>query len=691
MADAFEWTEFSEQLEYLKERGIDRFTVEKLGLEVKTATWLNDHGIKRSGLSRGIVWQLKDLRGEYTGKIGARVFYNKSVRSPKSQPKFLPPKGEVPGLYYSPLCDWNKLKYGQRIYVCESYLKADVCAMLGFHAVGVSGCRGWSYQKQLNYDFQDLPWREQGLKPIVCMDTDVGPHNPLLYDAACRFNAEMTARCGVSAKILILPGADKMGLDDYFVEHGKKATVEFLKSKYEHLPNELEDNLKIMATKVCLVRDIARFVEIDTGIIMTRGDFENVIYADWEVWTENAKGDPALVSVPKRYTRWGDRTKVHKMVYRPGGERIKDGEFYNLWEGMGCEPMAADASFFTSWVEAVFPPEEADYFLDWWGWQLQNLGGKLTTALVVVGTPGIGKGWITAIMEGIFGVKNISKIPISVLAKDFNADVAAKQLMIVEETDELSKNTQTIYNKLKDLITSTTIRLEKKGVDAYLIENTVNCFLTGNQIGIFSLDSDDRRMAVLEAQEDGPENIVNDQAYWDPRWKWLYEGGGASAVYGFLLNRDISDFNPHGQAPDTKSKRDMIEMGKTPIDLWLSNIKADPEDMLAIGDNKIDGCLMSAKEFCWLYNEGRKQMHELEQAEVTTMNRALKNARFDTFPTRIKPKGGYATWYFQIRLLPVQCDSNASLINNRKFWNELQASVGTQVAEKGPDGSSDKY
>jgi hypothetical protein len=685
----FIFDDFKEQLKYLTDRGIDELTTKRLGLEVKTASWLHEQGFpKVPGLSRGIVWRLRDLRGVETNKLGAKVFYQKGIIGDAGKPKFLPPKGQVPGIYYTPLANWDKLTYGQRIYICESYLKADICGMLGFHAIGVSGCWGWSHGKELLWDFKDLPWRDEGLLPVVCMDSDVNPDNPKLYNAARKFNAEMSVRCGVHAEIIVLPGEAKRGLDDYYVSEGKAATVSLLEGESEPLPDALTDHLKIMATEVCFVRDMARFVEIESGIIMTRGDFENATYANRQIWNDDGKPIP----VAKTYTKWDSRTEVKELVYRPGKERLVVPDYYNFWEGMGVAPMAADVSLFLDWVQTVFVPTEADYFLDWWGWQLQNLGGKLSTALVVVGAPGVGKGWITAIFEQIYGVSNVSKIPLTVLERHFNADVAAKQLMIVEETDEVGKNSNMIYNKLKDMITSTTIRLEKKGMDAYLIDNTVNCFLTGNQIGIFKLDADDRRFACLDASNES--KLANDPAYWDPRWAWLASGGGASAIYGYLLRRDLRDFNPHGQAPMTTAKRDMIEITHTPLDSWVRDLIADPESVLVAGHSEVDGLIATARELCWLYHEGKYTMREVDRKMVNEMNRALKNARVPVANDgkKIKPTGGASATYFGIRPLPERPPSWSAIVKDRLFWQRLADSEMNGVAS-GQDkvASSDKY
>ncbi len=688
MAKGFQFEDFKDQLEYLHERGLDDITIKRLGLEIKTATWLGDNGIKWQGLSRGIVWQLRNLRGELTGKIGARVFYQKSIVD-VDKPKFLPQKGEVPGVYFSPLANWDKLEYGQRIFICESYLKADIAALCGFHALGISGCWGWSHNNELNWDFKQLPWKDSGLVPIVCMDSDVNPDNPKLYQAARKFNAEILVRCGVHAQIIVLPAEDKTGLDDYYVEQGKNATVELLQSDAEPLPDAMTDHLKIMATEVAFIEQIARMVRINDGLIMTRGDFENMHYADRQIWNEDGKPVP----VAKTYIKWPDRTVVNELVYKPGEARLGD-SFYNAWEGMGVEPLAADVKLFTSWINDVFDSDtEREWFLDWWSWQLQNLGGKLTTGLVMVGPPGIGKGWISHIFARIFGIKNVAKAPLTVLERPFNADIAAKQLFIVEETDEIGGSNQRVYNNLKDLITNTTIRLEKKGVDAILIDNCLNVFLTGNQVGIFKLDAGDRRFAVLECVECEPGYVANNSAYWDRRWDWV-DNGGAEAIYGHLLARDLARFNPKGMAPMTSAKQDMVELTHSSIELWLTDLRDAPDDVLISGQSEVDGSVASAKELMWLYLGGRVPMHDIERSAVTKMNSALKNARFEPANEgkKIKDLDGYPTRYFIIRPVRVPVPIWGDIVRNRMFWQRLVASSRDSGSQPDPSGNGDsKY
>lgn len=380
MTSKFEWDTFQQQLDYLRQRGLDEVTVKRAGLQVVTQAKLKELGFPAvPGLQRGILWSLHDLRGEPLGKYGARVFYAKSFSTEGDKPKFLPPKGQVPSPYFSPLANWDKLEYGQRVFICESYLKADIACMLGFHAIGVSGCWGWSYKKEMLWGLQELAWRELGLTPVICFDSDVCLEHNKLYQTATKLRAEFDIRTGVEAKILILPGGvdNKVGLDDYYVQQGKDATVAFLQGELTTLPNQLNDHMAVMNSEVCVIRDMGKFADVERNILMGRSQFEDVNYADRIAMNLEDKPTP----VAKAWTRWSKRRIVDTVKYRPGQERLvtdQEPSYFNLWRGWGCDPLAADVSLFIEWTEDAFVNEsEREYFLDWWAYQLQHPGEKL--------------------------------------------------------------------------------------------------------------------------------------------------------------------------------------------------------------------------------------------------------------------------------------------------------------------------
>lgn len=697
MSDIFQGESFKTQKEYLNSRGIDDLLIKKLNFEIVGQTRLTELGFKfRGTVDRAILVPIYDLNQEVVG-YGARMFYPKTFGK-DSRAKFLHPPSDKakqpPSLYFSPLCNWDKLEYGQRIFICESYIKANIAAKLGHHAIGVSGCWGWSHMQELHWALNDLDWRGKGLVPCLLMDSDVNPENVKLSGVIRHFQARVEVGLGVKAEILELPApptgqGDKWGLDDYFVHHGESATKSLLDADDAYvIPSEIDAHLVQLNKEVCVVRDVGKFADVRRNILMGRGQFEDVNYADRMAMNQEGK----VVPVAKVWTRWKKRSVVDTLKYKPGRERLVTDEketYFNLWRGWGCEPLAADASLFTEWVGDAFPSDvERLFFLDWWAYQLQHPGVKLNTAMMLVGPSGVGKGWMAAIAERIFGSDNTWKCNLSKLASDFNAGLGASQLLTVEEAD-VAGNVK-IYNVLKDLITNEHMHYERKGVDAVKIDNCLNIFLNSNHIGVLQLDEFDRRFAVLEITN---QSIANDMEYWEPRWAWLREGG-ASAIFGHLLNREISPcFNPHGEAPWTQAKADMIESTHHPIDRWVSDHVLHGEEIFVKGTAVNEGgapSLMTAKELAFCYLEGNVPLHEIDRRQSMAMVKALNDARAKVANggKKIKYDGVPMKYYWVGE--PGSEQMYQDQLDSRVFWRRLVASIQNEVASESGAGYPDK-
>ncbi len=695
MAD-FTWSSFKEQQEYLRERGIDEFTTRKLELEVVSPTKLKDLGFAmRSGVQRAILFPIFDVSREIVG-YGARLFYQKTFGK-DSRAKFLHPPNQSrkkpPSLYFSPLVRWDKLEYGQRVFICESYLKANILCMLGFHAIGVSGCWGWSHNAELHWSLSEWDWRGQGLRPTLFMDSNVNPEMPALWSAAKRFQVKMQVECNVQTDIILLPQDPKendWGIDDYYVHHGKDKLLKLIEDEEycQPIPSEIDAHLVQLNSEVCIIRDVGKFADIKRNVLMGRGQFEDVNYADRYAMSKEGK----MVAVAKAWTHWDKRNIVDTLRYRPGEERVVAGKaspsYFNLWCGWGCEPLAGDVSLFTEWVGDAFPvASDRNYFLDWWAYQLQYPGAKLNVCIVLVGASGVGKGWMAAIAERIFGHDNTWKCSLSDLESKFNAGLGAAQLLIIEEADVAGG--VKVYNTLKDIITNEHLRYERKGVDAVKIENCLNIFINSNHIEVLALDEFDRRFAVLEITN---KSIANDAKYWEPRWEWIREGG-AAPIFGYLLSRDVEKhgFSPYGEAPWSTAKSDMIESTHMPIDLWVSEHVVGQEEIVVRGST-VDGLLMSAKELAWCYYDGQVPWQEITRKQSMSMVRALNSARVAV------ANGGKKIKYNRLpskyyHLSNVFDTSNWQLVlDDRLFWKRLVASMENKVAnDKGVATGNPKY
>lgn len=684
MADYNVDTPFKGHADYLAKRGIDEVTRERLRIVSCGAKKLRDLGFKypeQWNPQSAILIPANSITGEQLG-CGARVFYQKTFGE-DSRAKYLSLPGDgkkPPNLHFSPLARWNKLEYGQRIFICESYIKANILCKLGFHAIGVSGVNGWSFQRDLHRDLADIDWRGQGLKPVAFMDSNVHEGRADLWLAIKKMQAAMESRCGVDLRVLKLPAPDDdtdWGLDDYAMHHGEAKLAELLEGEVESIPSELGAHLMQMNNEVCYVHQIGKFVDIERNNFMGRGQFEDMAFATRSAFNLEEKVTP----VAKVWTKWDGRNEVDHLKYKPGQERIVRNDtdnYFNEWRGWGCEPLAGDVGLFTDWLEdALTDSVEREYFTQWWAYQLQHPGIKLNTALMLIGSSGVGKGWMAGIAEQIFGGANTWKCNLSDLESRFNSGVGASQLMVVEEAD--ISGGMRVYNVLKDLITNEHVRLERKGIDAIKIDNCTNIFMSSNHIDVLELDEFDRRFAIFEITA---ASFANDPTYWDPRFKWVEEEGGAAMIMGWLLNYDISDFNPKGEAPWSQAKKDMVELTHDPIDTFVAEYVKPGNEQLNVAGVDIDGRLMTAKELAWCYLEGQVLMCDISKSLATKMNKALKAARVPVANAGGKVKFHGVSSRFFILNGPEYSESWGNEVASRTFWSESVASNATSVANE---------
>ena len=560
------------------------------------------------------------------------------------QPKFLHPKGQEPTPYFSPLKDWSQFTKGDTVYICESYLKADTVARLGHYAIGFSGIWGWSHKRKMAELYTRIPWELQN--SVIIFDSGVVPEHPKLYLAVQRLDFNIGLFYGKCGWLQLPPPEDgsDWGIDDFCAEHGDDTTRELLKQEPEPIASDLRSEMMLLNEECAVVRELGRIVEFDSGVLHRRSEFEHVVYADRIAMVfQDGKEVPKPVSVAKSWIQWPERNVVQRVVYSPGDELVRAGEFYNLWRGMGCQPIEGDVSLWEQWGRDFFEPAEWEWFCDWWAWQLQNLGGKLNTMLILVGTSGVGKGWTASVFSKIFGMHNIAINTLDNLTNKFNSDLGDCQLLIVEEAGDSSAYKKDVYTKLKDLVTSEYLRIERKGVDSFMVDNHVNVFLSGNDINMVQTDAYDRRLAVLE-----PSNLKleKDATYWQPKWDWTRDEEGCEAIYWWLLQRDLAGFDPKGEPPFTHAKEDMIRTTNSDAMLWLEELRHGRVDLMGYEDDAV----FSARELYWIFKEGSVGFDEIDVKDMRAFSGKVTQARLQHWrPTasgKVKdPRGNQTRWY----------------------------------------------
>lgn len=175
--------------------------------------------------------------------------------------------------------------------------------------------------------------------------------------------------------------------------------------------------------------------------------------------------------------------------------------FYKLKQAMPCTMPTIYHDFFTHLVNG--DAASYNYLLQWIA---NSLTTRNRTFLVTIGEQGIGKGMLYELIANLHGKHNSAEI----LGKDFfnsnfNSAIENKTFFSI---DELDKMNETDTNRLKKL-ESNTLFVERKGVDKFEVNNTMNIMLSSNDLSCFNAPAKERRFSIIELTK-----IRIDTAHW---------------------------------------------------------------------------------------------------------------------------------------------------------------------------------
>lgn len=210
--------------------------------------------------------------------------------------------------------------------------------------------------------------------------------------------------------------------------------------------------------------------------------------------------------------------------------------------------------------------------LDWLAFCVQNPGAKIRYAVLIQGIEGDGKTTIGDLLGHVMGQPNIAKISNNSIKSDFSGWAMGACVGVIEELRMQGHNRFDVMNAVKELVTNDVIPVIKKGLDQINVPNTMNYFATTNHPDALPLSSNDRRwMVIFTPWRDLAQfetTIGQDaQAYFSQLHAAIQQH--APALRRWLLDRDLSTFNPNARALLTDEKATMINLGE-PDDVVLA-------------------------------------------------------------------------------------------------------------------------
>lgn len=224
--------------------------------------------------------------------------------------------------------------------------------------------------------------------------------------------------------------------------------------------------------------------------------------------------------------------------------------YYNTWSGFAAPktPYAQaekDAQTgFDMFMEHTFKniclenQEAFDWLITYFAHLIQRPFEKPLTTLVFKGRKGVGKNAFVdrignLIGQGHYVVAHDSRY----LTSNFNGHFDRCLLLCLDEA--FWSGDKSAEGKLKGLTTAPKIMIEKKGAEAYEIDNMLRIVIIGNEDWLAPASGDERRYTVLKVGE----GRKKDNEFFKKMRILMDERGGNSILHDYLKTWDLSKAN----------------------------------------------------------------------------------------------------------------------------------------------------
>ncbi|MFT3792128.1 MAG: DUF5906 domain-containing protein [Rudaea sp.] len=266
----------------------------------------------------------------------------------------------------------------------------------------------------------------------------------------------------------------------------------------------------------------------------------------------------------------------------------------NLWAGWPTSPHAGACEKLLDVLRHMTsgdlrPNDLFAWVLRWLAFPIQHPGAKMKTALVVHGPQGTGKNLFFEAVLSIYGP--YGRVLDQLAIEDKFNDWASRMLFLI--ADEVIARTEVFHvkNRLKAFITGSTIRINPKGMPAYVERNHVNMVFLSNEGTPVAIDEDDRRHCVIFTPEKREPQFYREVAA-------EIQAGGVEALHDYLLTLDLGDFNEATPPPYTNAKADLVDDSLDTVSRFYYALQAQELGALKLVPAPMEEVYKVYKAFC---------------------------------------------------------------------------------------------
>ena len=287
----------------------------------------------------------------------------------------------------------------------------------------------------------------------------------------------------------------------------------------------------------------------------------------------------------------------------------------------------------------IFNEDDGNILIKWAAWNVQRPGEKILWAPILVGIPGDGKTTILKIMAAACGNKNVRHVSPEALDSAFNSYATGACIVGLEEVRVKGKSRYPIQEALKPLLTNSVIDVVCKGRDPKNVPNVTNYIALTNHPDALALDEDDRRWGVFRTRFESRQDMLNklDEEY----WRKLHAAieNNPEMIRGWLLDRNLSDFNPNTGPLMTLAKEQMIRESR-------SGPAEEIESIIGTAEGVHDDVIMNSYLAKALKDNG------YQMPRGRSLSRALKELGFENGGRKVRWRASWSRFYYRKEAFP---------------------------------------
>lgn len=276
-------------------------------------------------------------------------------------------------------------------------------------------------------------------------------------------------------------------------------------------------------------------------------------------------GSQKVLALGVAWFKWDGRRQYKRIVFAPGKTLPPD--VYNQWQGFAAEPIEGDCAKFLAFMreDVCAGDEDAfNYVVRWCARAVQEPASPGQVAIVMRGAKGTGKTFFASHFGELFGDHFVQMSNAHHLVGNFNAHLETAIVVLADEA--FWAGDKQGEGSLKTLITSDTIRVERKGIDSKGVPNHVHLIMASNADWVAPASTDERRFMVLDVSS----SRAQDHAFFEAlEAEW--QAGGREAFMHHLLHLNLDGFNVR-KVPATVALLEQKLLSLPPIHRWLLSL-----------------------------------------------------------------------------------------------------------------------